>query len=195
MIAALVLVCAVDAGWQHRGTKDGVELETRNINGADVETVRASAHSKVPVDVQADAIWGTAGKESVANKVVDVHEVIFDSPTKRIIYQTVAAPLVSVRDYTIQITRRKDGNVHEMLFQSIDDPKHPSTADKVRMTIKGQAVIEPDENGGSIITYQIYVDLAGSLPLFVVRSAQRDSAREWVQVMMARGEKALASKK
>jgi hypothetical protein len=191
MLSWMALVIA--AGWQSRGTVDGMTVETRPIEGSAYESIRVTKEVSIPAQVLADAIWGTSGPESVASKAVHEHRVVEDGPGSRVYYEVVAAPLISDRDYILRIDRHKDGEVHEVRFHSIEHPKYPPQDGKVRMRVIGTCVIEPTATGGSIVTYEVFADIGGSIPAWIARGAQRDSSLEWVKTMITRAEKLHAS--
>src|SRR4051812_4111837 len=115
MILLLLLIAA--DGWTERGTSDGATVETRPIQNSPYESVRVSKRTHVPPEVQVEATWGPPGIEGVANrKAVSVHQVLLDGGAHRRYYEVVSAPLISDRDYVIDLTRRKDGDVYEILF-------------------------------------------------------------------------------
>ncbi len=187
----LAVLLSVQAEWKSRGEVDGITLETRTVPETGYEFVRVRASTKTPPAKQFAVIWGVPGIESNANKkAVKVHEVILDKPDERIVYQVVSGPLISDRDFVVRRNRRVDGEVYEVRWVAIDHPRYPPVADKVRAPrVEGSTVVEPSGDGGSIVTYEIYTDLGGSLPAWVAKGPMRDSALEWMKVMLARGAK------
>ena len=158
--------------------------------------MRARMSTRTPPGLQAEAIWGKPGWDGVANKTaMRVLDVLDELPNKRVYYQVVSAPLISDRDYVLRIERVHEGELYEVRFTSIDDARRPQRDSAIRMKIRGQSVIEPDEGGGSVVTYEIATELGGSIPAWITRSAHRKAAIEWMQVMRNRGEKLLSEPK
>lgn len=175
--------------WESHGVTDGILLETRRISGSAYEYVRASVDSDTPVKKQIDAIWGTPGWESVANKGVRVHEVIDDVPNRRRYYEVISAPMISDRDYVLELERKQEGELWTISFRTVADPRKPPVDGKIRLPkIEGVVTVEPN-GAGCTLTYELFCDLGGSLPAWVARGAQRDSTLEWVRTMLARGRK------
>lgn len=193
LVLLLLIALGGTDGWTNRGTQDGISIETRTLPNSKYESVRVSKQTRVPPEVQYDAIWGTAGIEGIAvRKAVSVHEVLLDEKQQRMYYQVVSAPLISDRDYVMRLERKKDGELYEMKFFTVDDARKPVTSEKIRIQVHGLVTIEPDGSGGSIMTYEVHCDLAGALPAWIARGPQRDSSVEWMKEMIGRGEKRFA---
>jgi hypothetical protein len=194
MLFLLLVPLVLTAEWKLQSQADGMTLETKPAPSGDYETVRVRSNVKVPPQLMADAIWGPPGAEGVANKkAVKVHEVLLDKPNERIVYEVVSAALISDRDYILHLTRLADGEVHEIRWTNIADPRRPPQAGRIRAPIvSGSVVIEPGEAGGSTVTYEVLTDMGGALPAWAAKSAMRDAAIEWMKVMDERGKKKLA---
>jgi hypothetical protein len=190
----LSLFVVTNAWTEHGVTQDGISMETRKVQGSAYESIRVSKASHVPPAFQAEVIWGPHTIEGVANrKNVRVHEVLEAKETSRVFYEVINAPLVSDRDFVMKSERRKDGEVYEIRFTTIDDPRRPPIAGKIRMRCEGKVVIEPDAGGGSIVTYEIFIDLAGALPAWLAKSSNRDATLAWIREMIERGAKKYAA--
>ena len=191
MLFLLIAPLVLTAEWKLQSQADGLTLETKAAPTGDYETVRVRANMKASPAHMAEVIWGPPGIEGVANKKnVKAHDVLLDKPNERLVYEVISAPVISDRDYILHLTRRADGEVHEIRWSSVDDARRPPSEGKIRAPIiRGSCVIEPGESGGSTVTYEILTDLGGSLPAWAAKSAMRDAAVEWMKVMEARGKK------
>ena len=79
--------------------------------------MRVVGHSVAPAELLAEEIWGGSTKESLANAdSISTHTVIEETPTKRLYYPTVDAPMVSKRDHILMLERSRDGGVHVVKF-------------------------------------------------------------------------------
>ncbi len=189
----LTLPLAVLSQWQSQGTRQGLTLETHAVDGSAYEAIRVTGTSPAPPDIQIAEMWGVSTKEGMANaSSIGEHKVLEETETHRTYYQTVVAPLISTRDYVITFDRVRVNDGWEIQFHTADDPRYPVSTERVRMKCNGVARVLPTATGGSTVVYELHVDLQGSVPAFIARGAQRDSALEWVKVMVTRGEKHMA---
>ena len=190
-LLSVVAPLLLSAEWKLFKQVDGMTVETRPAPTGDYESVRVRANLSSPPTIMAEVIWGPVGIEGVGNrKSVKVHEVLLDKPNERLVYQMVSAAVISDRDCVLHLTRRADGDVHEIRWTNVVDARKPPQPGRIRAPIvSGSCVIEPGENGGSTVTYEMLTDMGGSLPAWAARSAIRDSAVEWVKVMDERGKK------
>jgi hypothetical protein len=180
---ALLVLAGGVADWQRVSEDDGFVLETKAVAGSAFEEVRVSAHSEVSPEAFIAAAWGKAEDQSGAREVIR-RDLLDESPLERTYYELVAAPLVSNRDFVLNNRRIDDrgAHVYEIRFRTVNDPRRPPVAGIVRMPdIHGSCTVTPGDHGGTEIVYQMYTDLGGSLPAWIARAKQRESAVNWVK--------------
>ncbi|MCC6809678.1 MAG: hypothetical protein IT381_19775 [Deltaproteobacteria bacterium] len=184
-VLALILVAlawpgAARAGeWRtYKQYDDGLTLERRAVRGSRFDELRISKRMAIAPKDLADSVWRLRN-EGWEYRVHKKRELLRDTPTDRLIYSQLLTPIVSDRDYTVRQYRLSDPatGVFQILFEAANDQGPPPNDDHVRVeVIRGGWTFEPDGDGGTIVTYFFLNDPAGSLPAWIVRGEQRDSA-------------------
>jgi hypothetical protein len=183
---AVAVLCSLFAPTQaHAGEwrvfktyDDGMTLETRVVAGQRFDELRVSKHLKIAPAVLAESVWRMRS-EGWEFRVHKKRVILRETPTERLIYSQLLTPIVSDRDYTVVQRRLTDNatGVHQILFYAANDKGPPPNPEHVRVeVIRGGWTFEPDGEGGAFVTYFFLNDPAGSLPAWIARGEQRDSA-------------------
>jgi hypothetical protein len=180
----LFLLLAADE-WEKLEEKDGVTLEIRAVTGKKFDEIRVSMHTALPVLKLCDAIWGTGTFDS-EEPGLKARKLLEDKGSERVVYDQIATPIVSDRDYTVRSRRLEDKGtgVCQVFFESRNELGPPVTKEYVRIPIVyGSWTFEP-ASGGTDITYFIYSDPGGSIPPFMAKGAQRSAAKKWMKMAL-----------
>jgi hypothetical protein len=192
LVVALVaaLGSADDGGWRRVGERDGVVVDERSVEGSPLLEVRASGRSARPPAVVLETVWDQREYVRFVPHLKRL-DVLAEGPDWILVYERIAMPLVSDRDYTIRLRRVAIPGTggFEVPFASADAEGPPEDPSHVRVrSIAGAWSIEPDPDGGTRATYTVRSDPGGVVPAWLVNRLQVRVAAEFVRAMLARAE-------
>lgn len=193
IVAGLLLSTSARAepGWTPVSEKKGVTVEKRAVPGSPWSEYRATARHALPPERVFAAVRSERLDDPRARRYVKHHDVLRANDHERLVYEQVASPMVSDRDYTVLIQWSADParRVFEMKFHLENDAGPPPAKGFVRIPdIHGSWRIEATPDGGSRIEYIVYSDPGGSIPAWIARGAQADSTRDNVLDSLAYAE-------
>jgi ribosome-associated toxin RatA of RatAB toxin-antitoxin module len=187
ILFALAALLGAGGGWEKISDKEGVLIERRLRDGGLYE-VRASAHASVTPQQFADMLWKHEDYPKFVPHLKSL-KTLKTVGNERWNYEQVKLPVVSDRDYTVHLVREPPDTatgVIDIRFESANDQGPPPDKNHVRIEhIKGGWTIEPSE-GGSDVTYDVFSDPGGGVPLWIINSAQKDATRDFVLAMVKR---------
>jgi hypothetical protein len=172
----------------------GVVVETQAVPGSGFERIRVRCGTRASPRAFFLTLWSTASDLAFSPLVVR-RDVLLDEPQVRRYHDVVHAPPAGDRDYVAHETWSEDEATHvvSMRFEAVDDPRSPVTAELVRFPrLEGSMTLRPRADGGSVVTYEVYTELGGSLPAWLTRGPQRDAARTFVLEIRKRAEQTVA---
>src|SRR5262245_19046845 len=115
-LALVFLVAAhasADEGWKKLDEGGGMLIEGRPMAGTNLREVRVRAWSPLPPAAIFAVIWNVAAQhEFVPN--VKVLRVLRASADEVVVYERVNVPVVQDRDYVLRLTKKIEGDVHEV---------------------------------------------------------------------------------
>jgi hypothetical protein len=165
------------APWQPVSNEDGVTLEERPVQGSPLKEYRLTTLTEFAPQRLCDAAfeWGTRGKDQPG---VTLSKLITDGVDSRVVYNRVAQPLISDRDYTVTTTReRLPGGGCRVRFKITNELGPASSAQYLRMeNMWGSWAFEPVQ-GKTKLTYVLFADPGGSVPPFLVQGGAQRSAK------------------
>lgn len=188
----LLLSLFLFTAWEKVTESDGVTVERRKVEGFDVYEVRATVRSKYAPKQVFDVIWNHKEYPQFVPYLKKAN-ILSDDGTNKLIYEQLSMPVVSDRDYTVQIKKVIDegAQLYQVQFSSSDKGPPPSDGLVRVQRIRGGWTVEPNPAGGSDVTYVVLSDPGGSIPTWISNSAQKDAAPNFLKAMMKRvGEKA-----
>jgi hypothetical protein len=162
-------------GWQAFKEKRGVSVERRPVTGSKFFEYRASFSSSVAPERIIAELWNRV--MSANNPVLKKRQVLKQDPSEILLYDQIKTPVVSDRDYTLRVRKVADPASHryKMTFETANDLGPPVDPKYVRIpAIRGGWSVEPDDKGGSRLTYQTFSEPGGSIPSFMIHGAQFD---------------------
>lgn len=175
------------AGWQPLTVKEGVTLERRPVTGSRYYEHRAVV--ELPVDPQAAAedIW-----RALRNGDMDAlkrREILREGPSELLVYDQIRAPVVSDRDYVIEVKRSYDPSHRRTQFRcwTVEGVGPPVARGHVRIPlIRAGWMVEPGFSGGTRLTYFAYAEPGGYITAFMARGAQADRSMSEILHMAQR---------
>ena len=191
-ILVLVLLAgaggAEDAGWEHRGERDGIAIDERSTGNSRVHELRLTTRSPVPPAVIMATIWRHDEYVQFLPYLKRL-DVLRDDGDTKLIYEQIGVPVVKDRDLTVRVTRTAfpDTGAYEITSVAAPDEGPPETRDHVRVrTSAARWNLTPAAGGGTDVTYTIRVDAGGLLPGWIVDTFERDAAVKILRAMLDR---------
>lgn len=191
---AMVLVAASALGaggaaradaWEVTATRDGVTYAHRTVEGSPYLEYRAETHVPLPPERVLEAIW--TGITQALPATVKKREVLRRADDELLVYDRIHAPVVSDRDVTIRLRKRAMAGALEVRFESANAEGPPEDARYVRIpVVRGGWTLSRATDGGTLLRYQCYSEPGGSVPAWMVRSAQQDQIEMDVQRILGR---------
>jgi hypothetical protein len=172
------------------GDEKGVRFQEQRLQGTDFLNLRASIEVDAPAEVVLETMWGKGTKEEASASVTS-RELLVNEPLRRVYYETAAAPLISTRDYVLEVkkTVEPEKGLYALRFRSIAWPARPPHQDRVRITIVGDTAIVPSADKRSCrVTQTIYSNPGGSIPAWVAKGNQRATVADGLTRVKARAE-------
>jgi START domain-containing protein len=190
--ALLILLVAVSLGdidakdgWKTWATKDGVTLERRPVEGSKYYEHRAFVDVAMAPARVADEIWASmrAGDmESLKHR-----DILSARDDELVIYDQIRTPVVSDRDYTVVITRRRVGERIEFHCDTDNGRGPPPQKGYARIPlVRAGWTVEPDGHGGTRLGYFAFSEPGGAVPAFLVRGPQAERSMADVIRMVKR---------
>lgn len=175
--------------WRDHGTKQQVKVESQAVEHSAFKLFRVTTTINLDAESLLAVVWGEGIAEEVTSPYVQQHDLLESERDKRIIYEVVSAPMVTDRDYVAQSTKQQMlGGGFEILTRTIDDARVPRHPDRVRMKMHSRCALAPNVDGSTTLTYELYTDVGGSVPGWMVESAQEEAIVEWAQSMRQRAQ-------
>lgn len=153
-----------------RRTRDDITISRRAGRTKGFFETRFDARSPVAPDKLYEKLWKSflTRHEPVAER-----NFLKKGESEIVFHDKVKTPVVSDRDYVMQIRRRVDNGVFRIDFHTTDKLGPPPLAGFVRMTlVKGYWQIKAAPDGGSEVRYQVYSEPGGSVPAFIIKEPQ-----------------------
>ena len=191
LVAVLLLLVQfgdVDArdGWTPYATRDGVTLERRKAEGSRFYEHRAVVDVAIDPARAANEIWQAlrgGDMDSLKHR-----EILAATPDELVIYDQIRTPVVSDRDYTIVVRRRRGAGAKVSFECETANERGPAPQKGyVRIPlIRAGWTVDADGKGGTRLGYFAYSEPGGSVPAFLVRGAQADRSMADVVRMVRR---------
>ena len=188
---ALMVALAIMAAppqWRREAEDDGVTLDVQAQSDSGFENLRVRGTSKAAAETFARVWWGPAA-DLTNNPAVAKREVLTDLPLERLVYDVIKVPLGDERDYLLRSVKSvgEQGTV-TIRFDTVLDPRRPPTPKRVRMRVKARLVVVPTPTGGCTFEYEVFTDIGGSLPPFLLVGPQRSGTLSLARDVRARAE-------
>ncbi len=188
---ALMVALAIMAAppeWRREAEDDGVTLDVQAQSDSGFENLRVRGTSKAAAETFARVWWGPAA-DLKNNPAVAKREVLTDLPQERLVYDVIKVPLGDERDYLLRSVKSvgEQGTV-TIRFDTVEDPRRPPTPKRIRTRVKARLVVTPTPTGGCTFEYEVFTDIGGSLPPFLLVGPQRSGTLSLARDVLARAE-------
>lgn len=154
-------------------------LSARDVKDSVYREHRVDSVQPFSVAQLCDGVWevATSGKADG----IKLHKLVRDEGEVRVQYEQISFPVVSERDYAMTLARdaKVEGGKCRIRFRvtnGADAPELPKNFVRIEK-LYGEWAFSPRADGKSDVTYRIYSEPAGSIPAFIVKGAQRDTAK------------------
>jgi len=191
-ILAFALLASVggadDAGWQHRGERDGIAIDERSTGDSPVRELRLTTRSPVPPATIMATLWRHEEYVQFLPYLKRL-DVLRDDGDTKLIYEQLRVPVVKDRDLTVRVTRTAspDTGTYDIASVAAPDEGPPETRDHVRVrTSAARWHLTPAPDGGTNVTYTIRADAGGLVPKWIVDTFERDAAIKILRAMLDR---------
>jgi hypothetical protein len=164
-------------GFEQAAKTDGIVVYKRETKGSDVAEVKATGM----IDAEPQAVWRVVRNYNGYKDTMPYtpeSEVVKQTGNGKEIwfYSVVSAPMVSKRDYVIQLTdnsKWNDGKGYLRVDWKAVEGVRPERKGYVRVKLNtGFWKLEPREGGKkTFATYYVHTDPGGSLPKFIANQA------------------------
>lgn len=171
-------------------------LSKREVKGSPYPEHRIVVTTDVPAQVLCDAVFemGTSGETDG----LALHKSLRDDGDVRVVYEQLAIPVVSNRDYAMTVARwpKLEGGKCRIRFRATNDAAPELPKGYVRMDkLWGEWFFEPQDDGKTRLTYTMFSDPAGSVPPFLVQGSLVKAVKDSVLKALAKGKAAAEKKK
>jgi hypothetical protein len=171
LIVSLLVVsqALVGPGFVRIREREGVEVYQRKHNPRVIELAAVGEFDAPPDQVQA-ALLDCKEHPRFVSTLAECREVERNR-ADMIVYQRLDLPVIKDRDFALKVLWNK-GNTRVVRYNIVRGKGPPPSDKAVRLTLMtGRWVLEPIRNGTATrATYQVQIDLAGSIPPSLVRS-------------------------
>jgi len=164
LLVSLLTLSTIGAGYTPIGGQNGVQVFLRKDTGA-IELAAVGEFDAPPAEVEAALLDYSAHPK--INKHLAESTVLSRGPGELTVYQHLKLPVVKDRDFTLRVIYGE----RRVRF-SVDGSHGPAPTNKaVRLSVlNGEWELEPIHGGtGTRAYYHIEIDLAGSVPRWMVR--------------------------
>lgn len=172
--------------WRPDGMTDGLWVERREVRGSSFEEFRVTAVRSMDLARLCDII--AKGRTVQSSVHFKKRELLHETGTERWMYEQIAVPWVSDRDYVMHTKLESPASTGrcEVSFSTVNDPARPPVPGFVRIpVIRGRWVAAPLPDGRLWIGYETFSDPGGGVPAFLARGGQRNAALEFVKSVLA----------
>ncbi|MCL2448702.1 MAG: hypothetical protein FWD17_07140 [Polyangiaceae bacterium] len=188
LVTSFSFGASAEGSWRPDGTCDGLGVEKRDVAGSSFDELRVTTTSGLDLQSVCDAIFakGLDGRSNVRFKR---REVLRQTSGERWVYEQIAVPWVSDRDYVMhtKLEQGPESGRCEVSFETQNDPSRPPVRGFVRIpVIRGHWSVVPTGSGHLAIAYQVFSDPGGGIPAFLARGGQRSAAVDFVKNVLAR---------
>jgi hypothetical protein len=164
LLVSLLTLSTIGAGYTPIGGQNGVQVFLRKDTGA-IDLAAVGEFDAPPAEVEAALLDYSAHPK--VNKHLAESTVLSRAASELVVYQHLKLPVVKDRDFTLRVAF----NERRVRF-SVDGSHGPAPTNKaVRLSVlNGEWELEPIRGGtGTRAYYHVEIDLAGSIPRWMVR--------------------------
>jgi len=164
-------------GWTEANRTDDITVFTRPHDGSSIRECKAIGVIDAETNVVKRVIDDTAEYPKFMPYVVET-KTLSHTADGRVGYQRISPPMIGDRDYTVRVKCESKACPGGMMYcnrwEVANDlgPAEIKGVTRVKVT-QGSWLLEPAGNGRTKATYTIYSDSGGSIPTFLLNSANK----------------------
>ncbi|MBC7795230.1 MAG: SRPBCC family protein [Clostridia bacterium] len=182
----LILMLLAGPDWAVEVTDDELTVWSRDNEASGLREVKA----RMQLDAPPAQVWSViADVEGHAAFMPHLREsrIVDREPDGAIfLYQRISPPLVDDRDYTVRVTNQSTDGIYKQTWSTANH-RGPSVGDAVRLKrVEGAWTVEPDDNGGSWVSYWVHTSCGGAIPRWVANSANRKGIPKLMRALKTR---------
>ncbi|PZR04596.1 MAG: hypothetical protein DI536_33930 [Archangium gephyra] len=166
-------------------------LFKREVKGSPYPEHRVEVVTETSVSALCQAVYdmGTSGETDG----LALHKTLKDEGDVRVVYEQLAIPVVSNRDYAMTVARwpNLEGGKCRIRFRATNDAAPKLPEGYVRMDkLWGEWLFEPTDGGKTKLTYTMFSDPSGAVPPFLVQGSLLKAVKDSVNKALAKGKAA-----
>jgi len=177
--------------WDFAHETEGIKIYTQKKEGSEIREVKAMAF----VDAPPSRVFKVIGDYNHFKDFMPYtkeSKIIAQQDKVTYFYTLISPPIVSNRDYTLKLTDYStfDGKTgfYKVVWEAANDKGPPQPKGVVRLDVnRGFWLLESTEGGKkTFVTYYLYTDPAGAIPLFLVNQANKESVPDLIKAVRKR---------
>lgn len=162
--------------WKQIKNKNGIRVYTRSFEGSKIKEMKAVIKEEIPFEVAVELMkdpesscewYGMCGEMTVIKKT--------DTWRDYNAYFVLDVPVVTDRDVVVNAQSSidyKNKVAYTRIHKVVDD--HKKNSGLIRMKAMRSSYTVKEKNGKTEIVYQVFADIGGSLPAWVINAASVD---------------------
>jgi hypothetical protein len=181
-LVVVSLVVAQDDGWKKESDEKGVVIHSRLRQGSPLKEFRGVGLIEANPETVFAVIDDTESYTHFMPYTAEVR-MLKREKNSATVYQRLALPLISDRDYTIvskhDTWSGPDGPIHRVHWESANNLGPAPKSGVIRVNLcEGGWLLEPNGANATRATYIIYTDSGGAIPAFIANSGSRLAIRK-----------------
>ncbi len=167
---------------------EGVVIEARSVTGSQLVELRLTTTTTKSPSSLCDAAFGD-GKFDPTEPDLKSRRILSESPDERVTYDQIDPPAVANRDYAVRAKRiRSSPNSCRVTFEAANEVAPTKPSGWVRITkLRGEWRFERRADGKTEVSYLVFTDPGGSIPVFMIEGNRRKFALKWMKMILSRG--------
>jgi carbon monoxide dehydrogenase subunit G len=186
-LAAGAAALAAEGKWEKDGTKDGVTVYTRAVEGSEVKEVKSIATINAPTDRVWDHLITSETFVKSMPDVIKSKKIGDCGETCGYWYQVLRHPPIKDRHYVLkvqwEITDNDDGTKSYRRWWKVTTAvKPPASGMLLVEKVSGAWNLKPKDGGKkTLITYRNHIEMGGKVPIMLVNSGALANAYKFLQ--------------
>jgi hypothetical protein len=167
---------------------EGVVIEARSVTGSQLVELRLTTTTTKSPSSLCDAAFGD-GKFDPAEPDLKSRKVLSESADERVTYDQIDPPAVANRDYAVRAKRfRSSKDSCRVTFEAANEVAPSKPSGWVRITkLRGEWIFQRRADGKTQVSYLVFTDPGGSIPVFMIEGNRRKFALQWMKMILSRG--------
>ncbi len=188
-LLAPTTAAAEPSAWRPDGMVGAIQVERRDVAGSSYDELRLTTTSPLGLNELCAAVYPRPWTGKLEGRFKK-KELLRETDNERWTYEQIAVPIASDRDYVMHVVLEQDAPTGrcEVSFATEDQGVRAPPPGFVRVAgVRGHWSLVPASGGGKVlIRYQVWSDPGGGVPAFLARGGQKDSAVDFMKVILAR---------